>query len=191
MPRTSNLCFDGERVFVVTQPKRDRGQHGYDAPFDNGFQNRKALATQTPMPFGAPGSRYSATTTSTCGSSSIAATCSAVVSMCRHASAILMNADRHLLGTSNVIASLSTGFRRPRVTARQFPARVVMSTSALGAFFGQAFAASRSDLTGTKRTANGIWAQARPRRACNGSRQRSVICWRPATTIPGRTCAMR
>src|SRR4029450_6988025 len=48
--------------------------------------------------------------------------------------------------------------------------------------------ATRSDLTGTKRTANGIWAQARPRGACNGSRQRSVICWRTATTTPGRPC---
>src|ERR1700756_4492357 len=46
--RTSNLCFDGERVFVVTQPKRDRGQRGYAAPFDNGFQNRKALSDPDP-----------------------------------------------------------------------------------------------------------------------------------------------
>ena len=43
----------------------------------------------------------------------------------------------------------------------------------------------------TKRTANGIWAQARPRRACNGSRRRSAICWCPATTIRGRKCATR
>ena len=37
----------------------------------------------------------------------------------------------------------------------------------------------------------GIWARARPRRACNGSRRRSAICWCPATTIHGRKCATR
>ena len=41
----------------------------------------------------------------------------------------------------------------------------------------------------TRRTANGTWAQARPRRACNGSRRRSATCWCPATTIHGRKCA--
>ena len=41
----------------------------------------------------------------------------------------------------------------------------------------------------TRRTANGIWARARPRRACNGSRRRCASCWCPATTIHGRKCA--
>ena len=41
----------------------------------------------------------------------------------------------------------------------------------------------------TRRTANGTWAQARPRRACNGSRRRCAICWCPAITIHGRKCA--
>ena len=43
----------------------------------------------------------------------------------------------------------------------------------------------------TRRTANGTWARARPRRACNGSRRRCAICWCPATTIRGRKCATR
>ena len=97
---------------MVTQPKRDRRQRGYAAPFDNGFQNRKALRSS-------------------------AASCSAVVSICRHASAIFINADRNLPGTSNVIASLSIRFRRRQGNFRPG----LMSTGALGAFFGQAFAA--------------------------------------------------
>jgi RNA-directed DNA polymerase len=41
--------------------------------------------------------------------------------------------------------------------------------------------------------ANGKWylARARPRRACNGSRRRSAICWCPATTIRGPKYATR
>src|SRR6516165_12658095 len=107
----------------------------------------RPLATQTPTPFEASGSRHSATTTSTRGSSSSVATCSAVVSMCRHASAIFINADRNLPGTSNVIASLSIRFRRH---GKAISGLVVMSTGALGAFFGQAFAA-RPDLRGDPR----------------------------------------
>ena len=42
-----------------------------------------------------------------------------------------------------------------------------------------------------KGTANGIWARARPRRACSGSRRRSATCWCPATTIRGPKCATR
>ena len=53
-------------------------------------------------------------------------------------------------------------------------------------FLGYSFGPHR-----TRRTANGIWAQARPRRACNGSRRRWASCWCPATTIRGRTCATR
>ena len=49
----------------------------------------------------------------------------------------------------------------------------------------------RTSLSLQMRTANGIWAQARPRRACNGSRRRCAICWCPATTIRGRKCATR
>jgi len=54
-PRKRNLCFDGERVFVVSQPKRHRGPRGYAAPFDNGFQNRKTLSD--PDPYALRGSR--------------------------------------------------------------------------------------------------------------------------------------
>ena len=49
--------------------------------------------------------------------------------------------------------------------------------------------ATRSALTGSRRTADGIWARARPRRACNGSRRRCERCWCPATTNHGRKCA--
>jgi hypothetical protein len=37
--------------------------------------------------------------------------------------------------------------------------------------------------------ATGIWERARRRRACCGSRQRSAICWCPATRAPGQRCA--
>src|SRR5215813_1878340 len=107
-------------MFAVAQPKRDHGQRGYAAPIE--LREPEALSDPDAYAPGGTGSRHSAITTSTSGLSSIAATCSAVVSMCRHASAILMNAERYLLGTSNAIASLSIGFgfrrRRPRFAAR-------------------------------------------------------------------------
>src|SRR5262249_32749616 len=106
-------------MFAVAQPKRDHGQRGYAAPIE--LREPEALSDPDAYAPGGTGSRHSAITTSTSGLSSIAATCSAVVSMCRHASAILMNAERYLLGTSNAIASLSIGFgfrrRRPRFAA--------------------------------------------------------------------------
>ncbi len=67
MRRTSNLCFDGERMFAVAQPKRDHGQRGSTAPIDNRFENRKALSDPDAYAPGASGSRHSAITTSTCG----------------------------------------------------------------------------------------------------------------------------
>ena len=51
--------------------------------------------------------------------------------------------------------------------------------------------ATRSARIVTRRTGNGTWAQARPRRACNGSRRRWATCWCPATTTHGRKCATR
>ena len=44
---------------------------------------------------------------------------------------------------------------------------------------------------GTRGTGNGTWAQARPRRACNGSRQQWATCWCPATSPHGRKYATR
>jgi RNA-directed DNA polymerase len=51
--------------------------------------------------------------------------------------------------------------------------------------------ATRSALIVIRRTAKGIWAQARPRRACNGSSGRSATCWCPAITSRGQKCATR
>jgi len=53
--------------------------------------------------------------------------------MCRHASAIFINADRNLPGTSNVIASLSIRFGRH---GKAIPAWSYVNWRALGAFFG-------------------------------------------------------
>jgi hypothetical protein len=41
---------------------------------------------------------------------------------------------------------------------------------------------------GLRRTGIGIWARARPRRACNGSRQGSAIFWCRAISNHGRKC---
>src|SRR5262245_29720567 len=51
--------------------------------------------------------------------------------------------------------------------------------------------ATRSARIGSRRTGNGTWARARPRRACDGSRRRCMICWCPPTSLRGWKCATR
>ena len=48
--------------------------------------------------------------------------------------------------------------------------------------------ATRWDRATSAMEAAGIWARARPRRACSGSRRRSANCWCRATRAPGPKC---
>ena len=57
--------------------------------------------------------------------------------------------------------------------AAEMPARSASTSSA-----------TRSVHIGSRRTADGTWARARPRRACNDSRRRSASCWCPPTYEP-------